>query len=58
MNQKSSTNERHTDSSNQCLICGAHIGSERNETIDLICLICRAKILDRIFRARHQKPYR
>jgi hypothetical protein len=38
-----------------CLICGTHIAPKGNRSIDLVCLICRAAILDRIFRARRRR---
>ena len=39
----------------RCLMCGGEIGSHGNRSIDQICLICRAAILDRIFQSRRHK---
>jgi hypothetical protein len=39
----------------QCLMCGAGIDSRGTRAIDLLCLICRAAILDRIFQARRRQ---
>jgi len=39
----------------RCVMCGAGVVSEGNRRLDLICLICRAAILDRVFRARRQQ---
>jgi hypothetical protein len=38
-----------------CLVCGTRIASNGRRSIDLVCLICRAAILDRIFRARRRQ---
>ena len=38
-----------------CPMCGGRTFSNGSGTLDLLCLICRAAILDRIFRARRQK---
>ena len=42
-----------------CLICGTDIASDiasnGRRSIDLVCLICRAAILDRLFRARRRQ---
>jgi len=39
----------------RCPMCGGRTCSTGNATLDLLCLICRAAILDRIFRARRQQ---
>lgn len=41
-------------SSMRCVMCGAGVVSvsNGNRPLDLICLICRAAILYRVFRAR------
>jgi hypothetical protein len=39
----------------RCVMCGAGIDSRGTRSIDLLCLICRAAILDRIFQARRNQ---
>jgi hypothetical protein len=39
----------------RCVMCGAGINSRGTRSIELLCLICRAAILDRIFQARRQQ---
>jgi len=40
----------------RCPMCGGRTFSTgEGTTLDLLCLICRAAILDRIFRARRQQ---
>ena len=41
-----------------CPMCGGRTFSNGSGTLDLLCLICRAAILDRIFRARRQQTRR
>ena len=41
----------------RCAMCGAGILGGRERTLNLLCLICRAAILDRIFQARRQQMY-
>jgi hypothetical protein len=36
-------------------MCGAGIDARGPRSIELLCLICRAAILDRIFQARRQQ---
>ena len=36
----------------RCPMCGAGVVSLGDRRRDLLCLICRAAILDRVFRAR------
>jgi len=55
MKQGQVNQRMHTSSNTHCLICGAHILRNSGQAMDLICLICRAAILDRIFHARRQK---
>jgi hypothetical protein len=42
----------------RCPICGGRTFSTGTGTLDLLCLICRAAVLDRIFRARRQQTRR
>jgi hypothetical protein len=39
----------------RCVMCGAGIDSRGDRSIDLLCLICRAAMLDRIFQARRKQ---
>jgi len=39
----------------QCVMCGAGIDSRGTRSLELLCLICRAAILDRIFQARRKQ---
>jgi hypothetical protein len=39
----------------RCVMCGAGVVAQGNRRLDLLCLICRAAILDRVFRARRQQ---
>ena len=40
----------------RCVMCGAAgVLGRRKGGLDLLCLICRAAILDRIFQARRQQ---
>jgi len=55
MHREESNQTTHTKNKIPCLICGAHIAPNGNRSIDLVCLICRAAILDRIFRARRRQ---
>jgi hypothetical protein len=36
-------------------MCGAGIDSRGTRSLELLCLICRAAILDRIFQARRKQ---
>jgi len=38
-----------------CLLCGAPVIVSVERQADVICLICRAAILDRVFQARRQR---
>ena len=42
-------------STTHCLMCNAEIVRNPDRTLDLICLICRAAILDRVFQARRRR---
>jgi len=41
----------------RCVMCGAGIDSRGARSIELLCLICRAAILDRIFQARRKQVH-
>jgi hypothetical protein len=41
-----------------CVMCGGRTISNGTGSLDLLCLICRAAILDKIFRARRQQMRR
>ena len=41
----------------RCAMCGAAISSTGGRSLDQLCLICRAAILDRIFQARRQHAH-
>ena len=54
MDREESNQATHPKNKIPCLICGVRIAPNGNRSIDLVCLICRAAILDRIFRARRR----
>jgi hypothetical protein len=54
MNRGESNQATHAENKIPCLICGTRIAPNGSRSIDLVCLICRAAILDRIFRARRR----
>jgi len=41
-----------------CLLCGAKTTKTARKPANVICLICRAAILDRVFQARQQQKRR
>ena len=49
------TNHDRDGSTTHCLMCNARIARSPGRTLDLICLICRAAILDRVFQARRRR---
>lgn len=52
---RSSNHNTSVRASARCLMCGAGIDARGPRSIELLCLICRAAILDRIFQARRQQ---
>jgi hypothetical protein len=54
MNREESNQTTRAKNNIPCLICGTRIAPNGSRSIDLVCLICRAAILDRIFRARRR----
>jgi hypothetical protein len=39
----------------RCAICGTTVWSASIRSLDRLCLICRAAVLDRIFQARNKE---
>jgi len=50
-------NSKHTkrDNKQQCVLCEAMLIRSAAQAHEMICLICRAAILDRVFQARRQR---
>ena len=42
----------------QCSLCGASVVRDANRPAKVVCLICRAAILNRIFQVRRQRELR
>ena len=54
---RASNNNRAGRESSRCVMCGTTISSNRSRSLDRLCLICRAAVLDRIFQARHWQTH-
>jgi len=52
---RASNHNRSARESARCVMCGAALFSVNPKSLDRLCLICRAAVLDRIFQARHQQ---
>ena len=52
---RASNHNRAEQQSARCVMCGAALFSANPKSLDRLCLICRAAVLDRIFQARHQQ---
>jgi len=55
MGYRASNQNRAGHTNLRCVMCGNGIMTKHNRSLDLLCLICRAAILDRIFQARRQR---
>jgi hypothetical protein len=40
----------------RCSSCGATVVRDANQPAEVVCLICQAAILNRIFQVRREKP--
>lgn len=54
MKYRATNRDRHGYVTAHCLMCNAELLRNAGRPLDLICLICRAVILDRVFQARRR----
>lgn len=46
--------DRNSKTTTQCILCGSQMSLGIPRPVEAICVICRAAILDRIFKARRR----
>jgi len=55
MGYVTSNHTRHDNSEPRCVLCSAMLIRSASQAHGVICLICRAAILDRVFQVRRQR---
>jgi len=46
---------KHQDVTAFCNLCGAHVSRNADQSTNVVCLICQAAILNRIFQVRRER---